>query len=61
MLRIHIHMLRIHILALRIHFSGSFHSLISKTSVKFVILTMANYRTLFTDLMTSNISIMNFS
>ena len=59
-LRIHIHMLRINILTLRIQFSRSFQSNF-KVICENIILTMANHRTIFTDLMVSNILIMNFS
>ena len=52
-LRMHILVLRIHIL---IHVSRSFHSLISKSSVK-----LSYNISIFTDLMASNILFMNFS
>ena len=60
MLRIHIHGLRINIPILRIQFSRSFLSNF-KVIRENIILTMANHRTVFTDLTASNILIMNFS
>ena len=60
MLRMHIHVLRINILTLRIQFPRSFQSNF-KVICENVILTMANHRIIFTDLMASNILIMNFS
>ena len=60
MLKKHIHVLRINILTLRIQFSRSFQSSF-KVICENVILTIANHRTIFTDLMASNILIMNFS